>query len=156
MNFKAIAYKAVALAVTLSATGCASVVSKSTWPVTIQTNPTGAKCLVAKANGKQLHTGETPMTVMLEGGDGFFQWANYKVTCDKPGYQQAVVKAESHLNGWYFGNIVFGVPGLIGFLIIDPATGAMYRMDDTQIIDLQTVQSAAVATPAANGAIAAR
>lgn len=156
MNFKRMAYKAVAVAVTLCCTGCASIVSKSTWPVTIQSNPPGAKCLVAKASGKQLHTGETPMTVMLESGDGFFQWANYKVTCDKPGYQQAVVKAESHLNGWYFGNIVFGLTGLIGFLIVDPATGAMYRMDDTQIIDLQTMQTAAVAAPAAADAIAAR
>jgi len=31
------------------------------------------------------------------------------------------------LNGWYFGNIIFG--GLIGLLIVDPATGAMYRLD---------------------------
>lgn len=154
MNLKAILFKAVALAVTISATGCASIVSKSTWPVTIQSKPTGAKCVVAKSSGKQLHSGETPMTVMLESGDGFFQWANYTVTCDKPGYQQSVVKAESHLNGWYFGNIVFG--GLIGLLIVDPATGAMYRMDDSQTVDLQALQTAGVAAPAAGGAIAAK
>jgi hypothetical protein len=30
------------------------------------------------------------------------------------------------VNGWYFGNIIFG--GLIGLLAVDPATGAMYTL----------------------------
>jgi hypothetical protein len=126
--------KAIALAVTVSLTGCASIVSKSSWPVTIQSNPRGARCVVAKENGKELHSGETPMTVTLDSGDGFFQRAKYTVSCQKAGYQTASTNAESHFNGWYLGNIVFG--GLIGMLIVDPATGAMYRMDDTQIVKL--------------------
>ena len=35
---------------------------------------------------------------------------------------------EADLNGWYFGNIVFG--GFIGLLIVDLVTGAMYRIHD--------------------------
>lgn len=34
----------------------------------------------------------------------------------------------STLDGWYFGNIVFG--GLLGILVIDPYTGAMYRLPE--------------------------
>jgi tetratricopeptide (TPR) repeat protein len=128
------ASKAVALAVAFSLSGCASIVSKSSWPVTIQTNPSGAKCVVSKESGIQLHTGETPMTIPLESGDGFFQRAKYSITCEKAGYQTATANAASHFNGWYLGNIVFG--GLIGILIVDPATGAMYRMDDTQVVKL--------------------
>ena len=30
------------------------------------------------------------------------------------------------MNGWYFGNILFG--GLIGMIAVDPATGAMYTL----------------------------
>lgn len=30
------------------------------------------------------------------------------------------------MNGWYVGNILFG--GVLGLLIIDPATGAMYSL----------------------------
>lgn len=31
------------------------------------------------------------------------------------------------MNGWYFGNLLLG--GVIGMLIVDPATGAMYRIE---------------------------
>jgi hypothetical protein len=30
------------------------------------------------------------------------------------------------LNGWYAGNILIG--GIVGLLIVDPATGAMYKL----------------------------
>jgi len=30
------------------------------------------------------------------------------------------------MNGWYFGNLAIG--GILGMLVIDPLTGAMYRM----------------------------
>lgn len=33
------------------------------------------------------------------------------------------------MDGWYIGNLLFG--GLIGMLIVDPATGAMYKLDDS-------------------------
>jgi hypothetical protein len=32
------------------------------------------------------------------------------------------------MDGWYIGNILFG--GVIGFLIVDPATGAMWKLGD--------------------------
>jgi hypothetical protein len=35
------------------------------------------------------------------------------------------------LDGWYIGNIVFG--GLIGMLIVDPATGAMWKIENEHI-----------------------
>jgi len=43
------------------------------------------------------------------------------------GYDEKVIPVEFAFNGWYIGNIVFG--GLIGLLIVDPLTGAMYRLD---------------------------
>ena len=38
---------------------------------------------------------------------------------------------DAYLNGWYIGNVVFG--GLIGLLIVDPETGAMWRLDENPI-----------------------
>lgn len=35
------------------------------------------------------------------------------------------------LSGWYLGNVVFG--GLIGLLIVDPLTGAMYNLTPDKI-----------------------
>ncbi|MCX4027392.1 hypothetical protein H0A36_10465 [Endozoicomonas sp. SM1973] len=40
----------------------------------------------------------------------------------------------STLDGWYFGNLFLG--GLIGMLIVDPLTGAMFKLQDTAQVDL--------------------
>jgi len=117
----------------ISLSGCASIVSKSSWPVTVQSNPSGARCEVVKNNGVKLHTGETPMTIMLESSSGYFSSAKYMVNCSKDG-KKSSSELSAHLNGWYVGNIVFG--GLIGLLIVDPATGAMWKLDETAIVDI--------------------
>jgi len=116
-----------------SLTGCASIVSKSSWPVTVQSNPSGARCEVVKENGVTIHAGETPMTITLDSGSGYFSSAKYMINCSKDG-KQASSELSSHFNGWYVGNIVFG--GLIGLLIVDPATGAMWRMDEMAIVNI--------------------
>ncbi|MBJ6724924.1 hypothetical protein [Geomesophilobacter sediminis] len=127
--------KAVALMALVSLTGCASIVSKSEWPVTIQSNPTGAKCVISKENGVSIQVGETPMTVTLSSSKGYFSKAEYKLVCNKEGYQASEAEFKAHINGWYLGgNLVFG--GLIGYLIVDPATGAMWRLDETTTVNL--------------------
>ena len=118
----------------ISVSGCASIVSKSNWPVTVQSTPSGAKCDVVKESGVKIHSGETPMTITLDASSGYFSSAKYMINCSKDG-KQASSELSSHLNGWYVGNIVFG--GLIGLLIVDPATGAMWRMDETAIVNIE-------------------
>jgi hypothetical protein len=48
-----------------------------------------------------------------------------------PGYSQAEIKLDSSVSGWYFGNLLLG--GLIGMLIVDPLTGAMYNLTPEKI-----------------------
>ena len=124
-----------------SLTGCANIVSNSKWPVNVQSNPAGAKCTVAKKSGLVVHTGETPMILTLDASAGYFSSEEYKVDCKKDGYKPTISTIESSMNGWYVGNLLFG--GLIGFLIVDPATGAMWKFDDTHILNLTPVDSAA-------------
>jgi len=38
------------------------------------------------------------------------------------------------ISGWYWGNILFG--GLIGMLIVDPITGAMYKLPKNTNVSL--------------------
>ncbi len=46
----------------------------------------------------------------------------------KEGYVKQVVSIESRVDGWYIvGNLFFG--GLLGYLIIDPATGTMWTLN---------------------------
>lgn len=71
--------------------------------------------------------GCTPASVMLKASEGYFKKASYQVKFTKEGYEEKVIPLTCKVDGWYFGNIVFG--GLIGFLIVDPATGAMYKFD---------------------------
>ena len=42
------------------------------------------------------------------------------------------LKIDGAINGWYFGNIIFG--GLIGMLAVDPATGAMYTLSPKEVL----------------------
>ena len=64
---------------------------------------------------------------------GFFAKESYTISLQLNGYKTKTITVECKLNSWYFGNILIG--GLLGFLIIDPATGAMYKLDNDGIIE---------------------
>ena len=114
----------------LAASGCASIVSKSDKPVTITSNPPGASFVVKKASGLSVSNGVTPSTLILNSSDGYFKPAKYTIEFTRKNDVQKIPLTAS-INGWYFGNILFG--GLIGLLIVDPATGAMWKLDETVI-----------------------
>lgn len=114
----------------LGMTACCSIVSKSQYPVTISSNPPGACFTLKKSNGMAMSTGTTPATITLNSSDGYFKPAKYIVEFTRKGVTQSV-PLNASINGWYFGNILFG--GLIGLLIVDPATGAMWKLDDNAI-----------------------
>ena len=116
-------------------TSCASILSKSTYPVTFDTNPSGAHLVIRDKNGGAMFDGNAPTTITLPASAGFFSGARYTVEATMPGYAAATGTLEAGLDGWYIGNILFG--GLIGILIVDPATGAMFKLDDRVTIELQ-------------------
>ena len=123
-------YTAAALSLTLTSaaltTGCASIVSDSHYPISVTSEPTGAHFEVRNSSGLVVQSGTTPATVSLESGDGYFSGADYTVNFKKEGYDSQALTIESSIDGWYWANIGFG--GLIGMLIVDPATGAMYKL----------------------------
>lgn len=134
--------KLVVFVIAILLTGCASIVSKSEWPVSIQTNPPGAECAIFKVNGPDtpdqiLHRGTTPVIVVLDSASGYFKPAKYNVECYKEGYYSSSLSFSASWNGWYAGNILFGWFGIVGALVVDPMTGAMWRLDDTRVINLQ-------------------
>jgi hypothetical protein len=106
---------------------CASIVSKSEYPVSLTSSPAGVKVLVKK-NGMVIHQGVTPSMVTLSARGGFFSPAKYQVEFSKKGGSTQTVPLTADIDGWYFGNILFG--GLIGLLIVDPATGAMWKLPE--------------------------
>lgn len=107
----------------LALTGCASIVSKSDWPVSVTSASPGVAFTVKNENGVAVTHGTTPAVVVLSSHGGYFSGADYTIEC-----AGGTTPLASRLNGWYVGNVVFG--GLIGLLIVDPATGAMWKLPE--------------------------
>ena len=109
-------------------TACASIVSKSDYPVSVNTNPDGARFTISNRIGNTIATGTKPEVVTLEAGSGYFKKQSYEIVFSKDGYEDKVYTLYPQMDGWYWGNILIG--GLIGMLIVDPLTGAMYKLPD--------------------------
>lgn len=116
------------VAALMAASGCASIVSDSKPEVGIYSMPSGARYDVTNSRGMTVSSGVTPGRVILEAGKGYFSRETYTVAFHKEGYADSITPMKTTINGWYWGNILFG--GLIGMLIVDPLTGAMYALPD--------------------------
>jgi len=130
-------------AAALALSGCASIISGTTQTVTLRTEPTAANIEVINRAGDRVHSGTSPMTVSLKRGAGYFKSEQYTVRFTKEGYAPKEVQIVGTVNGWYVANILFG--GLIGMLAVDPATGAMYSLDPSDL----NAQLEATGTPQA-------
>ncbi|WP_444895551.1 hypothetical protein ACJJI5_01060 [Microbulbifer sp. EKSA008] len=120
----------------VTVTGCASIVSESSYPVTINSTPNGANFTIINEAGLDVHSGVTPDTITLPASNGFFSSASYTVKYQMAGYNEQSFLIEAGMDGWYIGNILFG--GLIGWLIVDPATGAMWKLPESAHVTLQS------------------
>jgi len=138
---------ALAIAASLT-TGCASIFNGANKPVSIQTDPAGAEFTVTNQTGQVISSGHTPQQVTLANGAGYFKKGNYKIKVSKPGYEDTTADLKPDLSGWYFGNILAG--GLIGMLIVDPATGGMYKLPDQTTIPMRKKEEAEVVASNSN------
>lgn len=108
--------------------GCASLYSDSEYPVRITSNVEGARYEISNKAGLPVASGVTPGRAVLDASAGFFKGEEYEVKLTHPGYRPTTTYIQSDKDGWWFVNLVW--LDLIGFLIIDPATGAMYKLPD--------------------------
>jgi len=121
-----------ALSVILACSGCASIINGSKKEVKIGSEPADAKVTVYDSMGAAVQTAQTPTTLKLNRGAGYFKGADYRLLFEKPGYKPTEVLLRSELNGWYMGNLGFG--GLIGLLGVDPSTGAMWNLQPDKVV----------------------
>ena len=113
-------------ALVLFASSCASIVSYSNYPMTINTTPSNLAISVTNRDGVEVYRGKSPATINLKSGAGFFKAAQYFVKVEGAGFDAKIYPIDTELDAWYFGNILLG--GVVGMLIVDPATGAMYKL----------------------------
>ena len=119
--------KAVCIILCLSLVSCASIVSKSSYPVAFSSEPNLATIIIRDETGTVVHEDMTPATFTLPTKRGYFKGKNYTVVFKKEGYKDQEIAIKRGTDGWYIlGNFVFG--GLIGWLIVDPLTGAMWTL----------------------------
>lgn len=111
--------------------GCASIVDGGNKKVQINSNPAGAMVTVTDAEGHTMLESKTPATVRLPRFKGYFQGETYNVKFDMAGYYPSEMQIKPQLDGWYFGNILFG--GAIGLFVVDPLTGSMWTLSPRQI-----------------------
>ena len=85
-------------------------------------------------SNKVIGQGEAPFSIKVKTGAGYFRAAKYRVIAENELGLKTEKVIEPSLRWEYYilGNILLG--GLIGLLIVDPITGAMYGFDSPQNI----------------------
>ena len=115
----------IGVAGALLTSSCATMMRGSLQTMTIRSDPDGANVKIFDPQNICVSQGLTPYTVTLKCGRGYFKPASYWVSISKPGYANHRVPITAKKDtGWYaWGNALnFGV----GWLIVDPLTGAMW------------------------------
>jgi len=104
----------------LALCNCASIVSKSDYPVTFKSAKPTKLTVKNKESDKVVYSGITPTTVTLSASEGYFQPAKYNLQTPR-----GTQSLNATVDPWFTGNIFLG--GLIG-VFVDPATGAMWKL----------------------------
>ncbi|MCK5730869.1 MAG: PEGA domain-containing protein [Draconibacterium sp.] len=132
--------KAGIILLALLLTNCAAIIHGNKQIVDFSSQPSGA---IVYIDGKEY--GTTPTSVELKRmgrlkGESS-EKKEYQVKIHLDGYHPYEIKVKRTVDGWFFGNIIFG--GLIG-IIIDAATGSMYKLTPDQVIATIGKESAAI------------
>ena len=116
--------------------GCASLFSTGSYDVRFETSPPGAHVTVLDVRGSTIASRRSPFVLRGVGsGVGYFGGNRLTILCALDGFEPEVLKLDTRLDAWYFGNILFG--GL-GFVLVDPWTGAMYEFEREEVfVDLR-------------------
>jgi hypothetical protein len=118
--------------VSLTVTGCASIIEGTSQEISINTNPAGADCALKRQDQVIARVNPTPAATTIKKTKH-----DITILCDKAGYQEATYLNHSGAAGATFGNIVLG--GGIGWAI-DSASGADNKYDSPVNITLVPVQ----------------
>ena len=112
--------------------GCATIMGQSApEALNVRSAPDQATIVITDESGTKIFEGKTPTSLPLEKKKAFFSGKKYTVIINKDGHTARTVTVDTKVNGWYIANILFG--GVIGLLIVDPATGAMWTLDTKEI-----------------------
>jgi hypothetical protein len=131
-----------AVIVLLVSSGCATVLHRGPRSISIDSQPRGARVTVSTEEGQVVTVNHTPCTVQLSTNNRFFHGQAYVIKLELDGYKNAEVALKPSVSGWYLGDLLVG--DLIGLLIVDPSTGAMWNLRPEKIERSLTPSQAAL------------
>ncbi|GAB5466544.1 MAG: hypothetical protein Kapaf2KO_19800 [Candidatus Kapaibacteriales bacterium] len=115
-------------------TSCGSIMNGTSQKVYLKTEPRDIK-LSIRSEGYIIYTDSihTPVELQLKRGAGYFKKAHYSLIIEADGCNRTEYFLNSSVSSWYVvGNIFsFGLPG---FLVVDPLTGGMWKINEDEII----------------------
>ena len=127
---------ALVVAVTLMFTsGCASLMASGPRKIPIASQPAGAKVSIYNRSNELVTVQTTPFVAQLSPRHRYFRGQRYRIVFEMEGYETTEAQLNPRVGPWYLGNLLVG---LAGFLIIDPATGAMYRLEPDELDQVLT------------------
>ena len=112
---------AVLLCISLSLSGCATIVSGRSQKIMVATDPSDANVTINN------NTQKSPATFNLNKSPG-----SYTIKIAKEGFKTEEVDLKSSLGGWIFCNAFFGLIGIIG-IVTDLGSGSAYRFSPNKI-----------------------
>lgn len=131
---------------TIILNGCATLFSKSDYPVTIRSEPTQMTVIIKRSDGQIVHQDTTPATVTLSASKGFFQGESYTIELERDGLVVGRTKLNSRIDGWFFANLVqITTTRVVLGLLIDPLTGSMWALKKEVLVRDETQVSTEVA-----------
>ena len=116
---------------------CATIIRDGNQIIPINSSVDKVDIKIKNKAGLIVFEGQTPTTVDLKTAvkGGYFNPEQYTITASKDGFATETQVIDWHVSGWYYaGNLIFG--GLIGYLIVDPATGKMYYLDEDVYLNM--------------------
>lgn len=119
------------LSVCTAVSGCATIVHSGPRAVPIASSPPGAKVSIYDRSNRLVMMNTTPFVAQLPIKSGYFKSQSYRLDFELPGHTPVSAQLNSSVSGWYFANLLFG--GVIGMLIVDPLTGAMFNLTPEKI-----------------------
>lgn len=130
----------------LTMSGCATIMDRGSREIPIASQPPGAKVSIYNRSNVLVTSQTAPFVAELNPKHRFFVGQRYRVVFEMEGYETAEVQLKPRISAWYFSNIFLGGP--LGMLIVDPATGAMYRLLPEEVDQVLTPLPSSTPAPA--------
>ena len=114
----------------LGLAGCATILSKSRYSFSVTANEPDTIVKVYDGEGAFVKEAKTPGTIELDAHAGMFSPASYRFVFAKPGFENVEGAATAQVDPCYWFNCIGVYPLLLGMLLVDPISGAMWSFEE--------------------------